>query len=332
MRRAPLVLLLSLVPVTVAAQRQVSLTGESVAVYNLAGEITVVAGSGSAVRVDVTPGGADGAKLVVKEASVRGRNALIVQYPGDRVVYHAAGWSGSSQIYVQADGSFGDYGRDDRKRDRREVRIASSGQGLEAHANLRITVPEGRSVGVFLGVGRITATNIKGSLRLDTSNGDVEATSIAGDLDIDTGSGDVRVTGANGNQIRIDTGSGSVEATGLTAADLSVDTGSGSVTLGKVTAGRVSIDTGSGSVELDLMGAPKGLDIDTGSGNVTVRVPASAGAQLAIETGSGNIETDFPVSVRRTGDDELTGTIGDGAGTYTIETGSGNVRLLKRAP
>ena len=63
---------------------------------------------------------------------------------------------------------------------------------------------------------------------------------------------------------------------------------------------------------------------------ITVRVPASLSAQLAVETGSGDIETDFPVTVRRTGDDTLEGTIGTGAGRIEIDTGSGDVKLLKR--
>ena len=327
---ARIALLLSLLPGTLAAQRQVSLAGDAVALYNLAGDVTIVAGTGASVRVDVTPGGPDGGKLTFVERVVNGRNALVVQYPGDRVVYRGGEWSGSTQLHLREDGSFGDYGKDRGKRSRREVKITSSGQGLEAHADLRISVPAGTTLDVFLGVGRITATNVKGNLTLDTSSGDVEASGITGNLEIDTGSGDVKVTGASGDEIRIDTGSGSVVATGLTATDVSIDTGSGSVTLGNVDAGRVSVDTGSGNVELDLMGAIKGLNVDTGSGSVTVRMPATVGAQLAIETGSGDIETDFSVSVRRTEDDELVGTIGNGAGTITIETGSGDVRLLKR--
>jgi hypothetical protein len=327
---ARIALLLSLLPGTLAAQRQVSLAGEAVALYNLAGDVTIVAGTGATVRVDVTPGGSDGAHLIFAERVVNGRNALVVQYPGDHVVYRGAAWSGSTQLHVRADGSFGDYGKDGWKGARREVKITSSGKGLAAHADLRISVPAGTTLDVFLGVGRITATNVRGNLTLDTSNGEVAASGITGNLEIDTGSGDVKVTGASGTEIRIDTGSGSIVATGLRADDLSVDTGSGSVTLGNVDAGRVSVDTGSGNVELDLAGAIKGLHVDTGSGSVTVRIPAAIGAQLAIETGSGDIETDFPVSVRRTEDDELVGTIGNGEGIITIETGSGDVRLLKR--
>ena len=79
------------------------------------------------------------------------------------------------------------------------VRITGSGSGLEAYADLVISVPEGKSVNVYLGVGDITASNVKGDLRLDTSSGRVDVTGTKGDLSVDTGSGDVKVTGASGS-------------------------------------------------------------------------------------------------------------------------------------
>jgi glyoxylase-like metal-dependent hydrolase (beta-lactamase superfamily II) len=54
------------------------------------------------------------------------------------------------------------------------------------------------------------------------------------------------------------------------------------------------------------------------------------GAQVAIETSSGRIESDFTMKVTRTGSDELRGTIGDGSGRISAETGSGSVRLQQR--
>jgi DUF4097 and DUF4098 domain-containing protein YvlB len=50
---------------------------------------------------------------------------------------------------------------------------------------------------------------------------------------------------------------------------------------------------------------------------------------VEIETSSGDIETDFPLQVTRHSRDHLMGRIGDGNGRIAIETGSGEVRLLK---
>lgn len=322
---------LALLPTTLAAQKQFTLAGDRVSVYNLAGEVTVVAGAGPGVGVTATVMGRDAAKVTFEQGERNGRKTLVIRYPDDRIVYRDGDHNGSSEFWIRDDGTFGDGDHHgSRDGDRNKVRVSSSGSGLEAHADLRITVPPGTSLGMYLGVGEITATNVNGDLHLDTSSGGVTTSGTKGVLSIDTGSGSVKVTSASGPEVSIDTGSGDVDATGITAQDLSVDTGSGSVTLGQVTSRRVDIDTGSGNVELDLLSTIDKLGIDTGSGSVRIRVPASLSAQLAIETGSGDIETDFPVTLRKTGDDSLEGTIGSGAGRIEVETGSGNVRLLKR--
>ena len=87
------------------------------------------------------------------------------------------------------------------------------------------------------------------------------------------------------------------------------------------------VDTGSGSVEIDLSADVDRLGVDTGSGGVTIGVPSTLGAELSIETGSGGIDADIPITVKRSGRRSLTGSIGDGKGRITIETGSGGVRL-----
>ena len=317
-------------PTLCQAQKQFTLSGDEVAVYNLAGKVSVSAGSGGSVMVAVTPGGSDGGKLTFAEGTVRGRNSLRVIYPSDRIVYSATGQGSHTELSVREDGTFG--GDDEHRNGDHggRVRISGSGSGLEAHADLAISVPEGKSVRVNLGVGDITASNVSGNLRLDTSSGSVDVTGTRGELSVDTGSGDVKVTRVSGGAISIDTGSGEVNGTGIKTAALDVDTGSGDVSLSEVTADDVSVDTGSGSVNLAFTATVDHITVDTGSGDVVIAVPATLSAQVAIETGSGDITTDFPIQVRKTGGDELIGTIGSGSGRIDIDTGSGDVKLLKR--
>lgn len=317
-------------PALLQAQKQFTLSGSEVAVYNLAGTVSVAAGHGDAVTVAVTPKGGDAGKLTFGEGTVRGRNALRVLYPSDRIVYDGMGRGSSTELSVRSDGTFGGDEEDRHGNRGGRVRITGSGSGLEAYADIIISVPEGKSVNVYLGVGDITASNVKGDLRLDTSSGRVDVTGTKGDLSVDTGSGDVKVTGASGSEISIDTGSGEVNGTDIKATSLDVDTGSGDVVLSDVMSEDVSIDTGSGSVNLSLKAALDHLKVDTGSGSVTIAVPGTLSAQVAIETGSGDISTDFPIQVRKTGGDELIGTIGSGTGRIDIDTGSGDVKLLKR--
>ena len=333
------------VPVT--AQERYTVGGDEVAVYNLAGEVTVAGGGSGEVTVDVMRGGADAGRLDVQVGEVNGRQALRVLYPADRITYDAGRWGGSTTLRVDRDVTWGG-DRDGWWNGGERVRISNRGGGLDAHADLRVTVPEGKEIAIYLAVGRITASNVNGTvildthaggveardmtgyLNVDTGSGSVEVTGMDGDLGVDTGSGSVRVGDVTGEEVGIDTGSGRVQADGVAARRINIDTGSGSIDLRRASAREVRLDTGSGSVEADLTEDIDRLAVDTGSGSVTVRLPADVGARLAIETGSGGIHTDFPVMVTRRARDELHGEVGDGRGSIEIDTGSGSVRLLRQ--
>jgi hypothetical protein len=328
---------------SVEAQEEFRLSGSEVAVYNLAGHVSMVVGSGSDVVVRLTRGGDDAARLSVEVGRVNGTEALRVIYPGDAVVYPSMGRGSTTQLSVRADGTFGDGG--DGRGER--VRVGGSGQGIEAWADMVVEVPAGKGFSLYLAAGEAEARGIDGATRIDTGSGSVEATDMAGSLNVDSGSGSVRVVGmqgsldidtgsgsvhveaVDGGEVIIDTGSGRIEGSQIRGTLLGVDTGSGSVELGGVTAPEIIVDTGSGSVTLDLLADVEDLDVDTGSGSVTIRAPASLGAEVELDTGSGGIDVDFEVEVRSVRRDSMTGRIGDGRGSIRIDTGSGSIRLIR---
>lgn len=324
----------------VAAQEQYRIAGGEAAIYNLAGEIVLAGGGGGDLVVEVRRGGGDAGDLDVRVDRIDGRPTLRVLYPSDRIHYDPRGWGGNTELRVLDDGTWGRGGGGDR------VRV-SDGGGLDAHADLRVTVPRGQRLDIYLAAGRITAENVDGRIRLDTHSGGVTARGMAGsllvdtgsgavdvremegDLIVDTGSGSVQVADVTGESVAIDTGSGSVQAEGVRAREIEIDTGSGRIRLASSAAPDVRLDTGSGSVEAHLTDDVDRLVVDTGSGSVTVRLPENLGAELDVETGSGGIEVDFPVMVTRRARDELHGAIGDGRGSIRIDTGSGGIRILK---
>jgi len=329
--------------VPLQAQEVERISGRSVAIYNLAGHVEVVRGSGSDVVVRVDRGGSDASELRIETGDIRGVSTLRVIYPDDEIVYPEMGRGSNTSLNVRADGTFSDGGRG---RDER-VQIRGRGAGLEAWADLVVEVPAGREVSVYLATGAVEARGVDGDLKIDTGSGPVTASDISGSLDVDTGSGSISVRGVagplrvdtgsgrvsvsdvRGDFIEIDTGSGGVTGVSLDARTLSVDTGSGSIELERVTSREILLDTGSGSIDIELLSDIDRLDADTGSGSITVRAPDSLGATVDIETGSGGIDLDFPVEVRSVRRDELRGTIGDGRGEINIDTGSGTIRLLR---
>lgn len=327
-----------------ARAERFTLSGDVVALYNLAGEVRLEPTGGSQVIVEVTLGGADAGELEIETGRLGETDALRVVYPGDRVVYPAIGRGSNTTLRVRENGVFGDGVSSARGR---RVQIAGSGRGVEAHADLRVLVPAGRTVRVRLGAGEVTAGDVhgdldvdtgmgavschgtRGALVLDTGAGSLRVRESQGDVDLDTGSGDIDLTDARGGAVRIDTGSGSVRVERVRADVLDVDTGSGNVTLAAIDVPRVRVDTGSGSVRLDASSRLETCDVDTGSGSVTLALDSGADARFELETGSGGIDVEVPHTVTRRGDGFLRGRFGDGAGLVKVDTGSGNVRIVR---
>ena len=321
---------LAAIPTLLAAQQAAGthrVAGTHFAVYNLAGSVSVVAGSGNDLTVRVTPQGSDAGELRVASGELRGRQTLRVLYPDGDIVYPALGAHSQTRIEVRDDGTFdGSYGRG------RDVRITGSGRGTRASADLEIGVPSGRSLDLYLAVGKVSVRNVKGNLGVDVGAAAVDVDGLDGDFSLDAGSAPVQLAHIKGGALSLDTGSGSIAASDITATTISLDSGSGDVTLDGVTSRNLSLDTGSGDVTLRLDTDIDQLTLDSGSGSVTIYAPADLGAELNVDGGSGDIDVQLPLANRTSDEDEdsLSGTLGDGRGRITIDSGSGDVRILKR--
>jgi hypothetical protein len=329
-----------------AAQRY-TIAGDNVAIYNLAGQVRVEGGPAGGIVVEMIRGGADASKLAIQTDPIGGRSTLRVIYPDDDIIYPVMGRHSSTTLDVRDDGTFFGDARRFGSRGHR-VRISGDGSGTEAYADLRILVPPGQRIAVYLGVGKMTATNVNGDLTLDVSSsdvtvsgihgalmvdagsGDVRVTDVTGNLSLDTGSGNVVVSNAKGDELLIDTGSGDVTLDHAEARSLKIDTGSGNADATAVRSQDVYIDTGSGDVSVELLAGGGSMDINTGSGQVNITLPGDYGASLLLDTGSGEIDLGgIPVTVTKLQEDHVEGRIGDGKARLHIETGSGDVRLRK---
>jgi lia operon protein LiaG len=343
------------VPAVAQTSRHV-LKGDSVAVYNLVGELRVEAGSGSDVVVEVQRGGEDAAQLEIQSGALNGRETLRIIYPDDVITLPDWGRGWNTTLRVRDDGTFGDHGRWHRRGERRdrwsregrEVRITGRGDGLEAYADLRVTVPKGKAISVNVGVGKAFVSNVEGNIRvwvasadvaadrtrgtlhIETGSGNIDLRTASGEVTLETGSGDVTVSGMQGSRLDLETGSGNVTVTDGKAGILNIETGSGDIDASGSSGDEIALETGSGNVDVTLTAAFRSLSIETGSGDVTLKVPPTVGAQVDLETGSGDIDLGgLTLQVRRIEHDHVSGTLGDGKGRLSVETGSGNVRLEK---
>lgn len=348
-RLLPALFVLAAFGAPLRGQERHTLRAGDAEIWNLAGRVTIEAGSGSDVEVEVRRRGSDGERLRIETGPLDGRSTLRVIYPEREILYrddHAERndrWSGRTrtQLYVDRDGTFGGRSRGER------VEIRSYGEGMDASADLLVRMPRGARLRVHLAAGEAQAMNVegdlylgvhaaavqtrgtRGSLELDTGSGEVRVTDASGDVTLDSGSGAVTLEGVKGGALRLSTGSGSVRANGVEMRSVNLETGSGRVTVRDVRAPDLSLETGSGSVEVQLAADVDRLRVETGSGSVTIGVPESLGATLRAETGSGGIDFGFPVEVTRQNRRYLTARLGDGRGEIDIETGSGSIRFRR---
>jgi lia operon protein LiaG len=313
------------------------------AIYDIAGTIHVVRGTGSDITVDITRGGSDADRLTIATGVIGDRQTLRVLFPSDRIVYPHMEPHSREDLEVDDDGTW-DNNRHIRGRN---VRIVQSGSGLQAYADLTIHVPPGARLAFYLGAGTaavanvdgdllvdvaaasITAEHTHGALTLDTGSGDLVVNDAQGDLMLDAGSGDVRLTNIRGDRLDVDAGSGEIQAKTVAYGRAKLDLGSGTTTVTGVAVDELSLDAGSGNVDVALVGPAHRVSVDAGSGDVTLHLPKAFAAQVEIDAGSGSIRSDFALERSRDDDSHYTGRIGDGAGRLSIDSGSGTVALLR---
>jgi lia operon protein LiaG len=338
------VLSVSAFPLVASAQEKATLSGGEVAIYNLVGSIKAVGGGSGDVSVAIAKSGKDAGQLRVEQGAIQGRQTLRVIYPARRITFgDNNGWGNRTTLRVADDGTF-----DDNNDDGSRVEISGRSGGLEARADLTVTVPAGKAIHLHLAAGDVTVMNVngdvsvgvdaadvttsgtKGALTLDTGSGTVQITDAQGDVSIDCGSGAVSLSKIRGERLSVDAGSGRMRADGIDSKRIDLDLGSGGATLKNVTTSDLKLDSGSGATEIDLTSDIDRLDIDSGSGGITLWIPPTLGAKVDIDAGSGGIDMGVPVSVTRYESDHLVGTIGDGNGTIRIDAGSGGVHLRKR--
>jgi len=318
-----------------------TIPGDRVSIHNLVGNLTVVRGDGPSIVAEVRLNGRDADGLRIADGFLRGVHTLRVVYPWDRI--HVDQLGGRSTFWVRDDGTLNGKVREGRK-----VELSGRRGGREASADMKVFLPRGKLVHVHWGHGiadvrdvdgtvsvegssmEITASGVRGSLRLSVGSGSVRVSRGRGRVHVETGSGDVELHDTDGEELSIETGSGNIRVSGLESPDLSLETGSGDIQAESVRAVRAALETGSGNVDLllnGLNGDASVVSVETGSGNVDVSVPRGFGGSVHMETGSGSIETSVPMEIRKRDKNELSGTIGDGRGKVSLETGSGTIAL-----
>jgi DUF4097 and DUF4098 domain-containing protein YvlB len=167
------------------------------------------------------------------------------------------------------------------------------------------------------------------TLNLVTANAIV--TGITGRVSVKTASGDVTLDGVTGS-IDANTGTGAVEAHGV-GGRLTFNSVSGDLALARGELERLSAHTVSGRITTDVdLHDGAGVQVRTVSGEVTMRLPRSASAKVSLVSVGGRIDAGFDGLGRdeRPVGKSVTGTLGGGTASLTVNSVSGPITLLSR--
>ncbi|MBK5255800.1 MAG: DUF4097 family beta strand repeat protein [Vicinamibacteria bacterium] len=264
-------------------------------VENLAGRMVVRQGTSSRVVVTATVHGddqktADLLRLEEVRDGKTGLPTLRVQYPLSQHTSYRYGRDQGGGGFFESLFS----GRSNVTYDGTRVSVSGS-RGLALYADLVVEIPRGASGTFKNAVGKIEGADVDGTLKFDSSSGDISLRNFRGEVTADTGSGDVNATDGKGT-FKCDTGSGDCTLKAFSGEMIDLDTGSGDINVTDSTARRVKADTGSGSILLEVDGSEE-ISADTGSGDVSVEASGSRLSRIKADTGSGDVELKLPRAV-----------------------------------
>ncbi len=169
-----------------------------------------------------------------------------------------------------------------------------------------IDMPQGAPVNIDVGSGSVQVQGQTGQAQVVTGSGDIQVSNTNATLTARTGSGNIVLNNVRGT-VQGSTGSGNITGSDLQVGG-NLNTGSGNIQIAGIFAADLVAHTSSGNVITQFaQGSSVHVDAATGSGHITVRGLTFTNQRLDART--------------------LSGTLGTGAGTFRIETGSGNITL-----
>jgi DUF4097 and DUF4098 domain-containing protein YvlB len=280
-----------------------------VSVQNIAGDITVTAGSGDEVSIEAV-------KRTRGDKSELANTRINVDERAGRVDVRTEG--------------------DDNRNDRNH-------RGSQASVDYTLIVPASASIDLHSVSGTLKVTGVRGLVRAETISGNVTAIDTPRLEAAKSVSGDLSLTGvATDGDLSAGSISGNVTARGVKARGLDVGSVSGDVVVSDVTCERLSIKSVSGNVEYGGAIVRGGrYEINSHSGNVRLLLASPSGFELTANSFSGNVRSDLEMTMSSGSDRDggrrgnmgnrtMRGTFGDGSATVTLRTFSGNIVIAKR--
>ena len=220
----------------------------------------------------------------------------------------------------------------DGKRTRIEVQLPDDNVDSGDGSTLTIRVPGASRIEVR-GVSSDTKVkDVTGGIEIKSVSGDITATGTGGDLVVKTVSGDVRLESvAAGSSAQLKSVSGDMKLK-LMSRDVQLGTVSGDVGVELGEFDKLGVSTVSGDLDVSGTLSHNGrVECKTVSGDCALRIDGRIDARISVRTGPGgeivNHLNDTAPTEEFPAQQRLDTTIGNGAGSITASTVSGDITL-----
>ena len=209
------------------------------------------------------------------------------------------------------------------------IRFCKSGERCDEDKTLDISVPkdiEFKDINVDCSSADVTFEGLSSeTVSMDASSGNMTYNGNADSFSANTSSGNIGFSG-KASTITTDCSSGEVSIEQKGKSDsIDVDTSSGDINISAEHTDKLSIDSSSGDKVIRLAEMPSDTSIEASSGSVELYLPENADFTAEIDTSSGDVDYDLPMTKK--GDD--TYICGSGTNELSIDTSSGNVKIMK---
>lgn len=205
----------------------------------------------------------------------------------------------------------------------------------EHQVDYELKVPREINLKIENDEGNVEISEITGSLRLRLDEGDVILNNLeSSKIDVDIDEGDVvckNVRGAS-STLFVNIDEGSVRLSNCEFAVIDLESDEGNFILNGLVIKDGDFQSDEGDIEANFSLLPDGrCKMRTDEGDIFIRVPRDFNAQIRFQAREGRIRTDFPVSVKRWGDEgeKLEGVIGENLARLSVYTEEGNITLKK---
>lgn len=143
--------------------------------------------------------------------------------------------------------------------------------------------------------------------RLETNSGSIEVRDVSGDPDLETESGSLAAQNVAG-AVSLSTGDGSITARDVDEIERAT--------------------TGDGSIEADVAAVDGSVEIRTEDGSIDAALAPTLDTTVTAATEDGSVEVDgLELSETETTESSVSGTLGDGTHSLSLETGDGSIEL-----